>query len=756
MTKNNYFISENRQIIVTLGPSTLDIPNLKKIEDKKVDFVRINLSHTHENDIEKSVLSVINTIKTPLIMDTEGSQIRTGYLESESITLNPWEEIKLYNKPIKCSENSLYLRPEEVIENLEIGDLIFIDFDNVIVRVDDTTPFEKERYVKCTVITGGQVGNNKAVTVENQKFRLPALSRKDLKAIEIAKQYNIKLINLSFVDSMEDVLKLKEVYPQAVIISKIETRSGVDNLNDILKHSDAILIDRGDLSREVPFERISFAQKIIINRAKKKKIPVFVATNLLDSMIKSLKPSRAEVNDIVNTLLDGADGLVLAAETAIGSNPIETINFMKTLCIETENVEKSGLLKHLKDKNPMKEIDNQNYITSPVIGCSLIPPHGGRLINRTLEIKSHKKYLEKLRRLGVDEETAMDAEQIAIGSFSPLEGFLNEDDFYSVLNSMRLMNGCIWTIPIAIQLEKNDADKLEIGEEIVLVMKETNEEIAVMQIESKYKIDKIEVVRKWFGTKSLEHPGVKNVMSKGNYVVGGRINLINRIMRRYKYHELTPAQTRKIFESMGWTTVLGFHTRNVIHRSHEYIQLKGIQIGNCDGLFVHPVIGKKKKGDFETGVIIETYEQMVKSHYPKNRVIMGTFATFSRYAGPREALFTAICRQNFGCSHFVVGRDHTGIGLFYEPDASQKIFDSFEDIEIKPIKFDKVFYCCECKEYVQENDCKHDPKYHLEISGTQIREMLKKGVVPPEWTVRKEISDIILERKKRECQIFVE
>jgi sulfate adenylyltransferase len=305
-------------------------------------------------------------------------------------------------------------------------------------------------------------------------------------------------------------------------------------------------------------------------------------------------------------------------------------------------------------------------------------------------------------------------------------------------------------------LEKNDADRIEAGEEIVLVLKGSNEEIATMQIESKYKINKTEVVNKWFGTTSLEHPGVKNIMSKGDILIGGKINLFNRIMRKYKYHELTPAQTRKIFESMGWTKILGFHTRNVIHRSHEYIQLEGLSVGNCDGLFVHPIVGKKKKGDFDTGIIIDTYEQMVKLHYPKNKIIMGTFATFSRYAGPREALFTAICRQNFGCSHFIIGRDHTGIGSFYEPDASQRIFDHFDDLEIKLIKFGKVFYCTKCKDYVQEKDCKHDSKYHLTISGTQIREIINKGDSPPEWAVRKEISNMILDRKNGGHPIFVE
>ena len=205
--------------------------------------------------------------------------------------------------------------------------------------------------------------------------------------------------------------------------------------------------------------------------------------------------------------------------------------------------------------------------------------------------------------------------------------------------------------------------------------------------------------------------------------------------------------------------ILGFHTRNVIHKSHEFIQLEGLKKSLCDGLFVHPVIGKKKQGDFEADVIIKSYEKMIDDFYPKSKVILGTFATYSRYGGPREAIFTALCRKNFGCSHFVIGRDHTGVGSFYGPHDSHKIFDNFkkEELGIEPIKFDKVFYSELENKHIHEPEFMHHPEENkLNISGTQAREMLTKGIQPPEWFMRPEISQIVIDKIKNGERVFVE
>jgi pyruvate kinase len=755
MAAHRYFDPTKKQIIVTLGPSSIDPTILRKIAIRDVDFVRINLSHTPEDRIEETIQHVVRHIQVPLIIDTEGSQIRTGNLGCDHVELTAQDRVSVHDHHVACNDTTLYVRPEETLAHLAVGDLIFIDFDTVILRVDDVSTRDEGRVI-CTVISGGVVGNNKAVTVQDQAFTLPSLSRKDIAAVTLARQYTLPLINLSFCDQKEDVLALKSLYPEAVVISKIETRRGVDNLDEILDVSDAILIDRGDLSREVPLERIAFAQKIIIRRARSTSTPVFVATNLLDTMMRSLRPSRAEVNDIINTLLDGASGLVLAAETAIGQYPVQTIDFMRSLCNETASIEASGLLRQDDADTVLQCIETTRYITSPIIGSSLPPPHGGRLIDRLMRTRPSAGALAALPRLEIDDETAMDAEQIGIGTFSPLEGFMGGEDFHSVLDRMRLASGVAWTIPIVILVDASTAERFDEGTDVLLVRRSDQRSVAVLHLDSKFAFNAAAVSEQWFGTGSRQHPGVARFMDAGPRGLGGKVDLIERLPRPYKHHELTPSQTRRIFESMGWTKILGFHTRNIPHRAHEFIQRHGVEDENCDGLFIQPVVGRKKAGDFETGAIIEAYDTMMREVYPRNKVVFGTFATASRYAGPREAVFTAICRQNFGCSHFAVGRDHTGVGTLYSPEASRTIFDQFEDLAIKVVQFDEVVFCEQCARHVQVKDCTHEAVHHRTVSGTLVRELFERGQRPPDWSIRPEIVDRILRMRTDGQQVFVD
>jgi len=740
-------------IIATLGPSTFEEHLLKKVEDRGIDFVRINLSHTSIDKVEETVQYITDTIATPLMIDTEGSQVRTGDLGVDTITLTMGNQIRVYKEHIVCDDKNIYLRPEMAVDQLQVGDLIFIDFDTIILRVDSLDRLKGNGYIVCSVLSGGVMGNNKAVTVPQRNLNFPALSEKDVKALEIAKKYKINFCSMSFVDSVDDVLELKKLCPQIKVVAKIETEKGVNNLNEIIDVSDGILIDRGDLSREIPLQKIAFAQKIIINKANTKNTPVFVATNLLDTMMDSLRPSRAEVNDIVNTLLDGADGLVLAAETAIGKNPIQTIDFMMNICRETQDIQKSKILEGID--TGLGSLDAMQYITSPVIGSSLIEPHGGKLVNRTCKRVLTKKAVQEMGILNVSKETVMDAEQISIGAFSPLEGFLCEDDFNSVVDTMRLSEGTIWTVPIIIQIDKMDAKRLEKVPEILLV-DDTGLKIAILHNESIFMMNKQKVLMKLFGTDNPRHPGVNKVLAGGDYIIGGKIELLQRTSNNFKHYELTPTQTRKIFESLNWKKIVGFHTRNVIHRSHEFIQLEAMKTEMCDGLFVHPIIGEKKKGDFQTECIIDSYELMMKHYYPKNKVILGAFATYSRYAGPREAIFTAICRQNFGCSHFIVGRDHTGVGEFYVTDASHKIFDQFPDLDIKPVKFDQVIFNTQAGLYQLDDLAIDDSDTTKVISGTKMRVMIKNKEIPPNWFMRPEIATYLIDRIKDGNQVFVE
>jgi len=240
-------------------------------------------------------------------------------------------------------------------------------------------------------------------------------------------------------------------------------------------------------------------------------------------------------------------------------------------------------------------------------------------------------------------------------------------------------------------------------------------------------------------------------------LLGGKISLVKRHVSKNKAHDLTPRQSRRLFEERGWSRVIGFHTRNVIHKGHEFLQLEAMAREYGDGLFVHPVIGKKKVGDFLTLPIIKSYELMKQSFYPKDKVIFATFSTYSRYAGPREALFTAICRKNFGCSHLIVGRDHTGVGDFYKPGAAHEIFDRFPDLGIVPVKFEKVFYSDRLKTYVHEKDDNsgHKEKEKSHISGTEARGMLERGESLPEWFMRPEISKMLLDLINDGEEIFV-
>ncbi len=741
------------QLIVTLGPSTSSAEMLRKIAARDVDYVRINLSHTKIEDLETTIRAIRNEISTPIIVDTEGCQIRTGDLGVAKVALRTGDSLRLYRKAVKCSSSQLFLRPAEAVASLRVGDLIFVDFDTAILRVDSLTDLSGAGYVECTVITGGDVGNNKAVSVENQQFQLPALSEKDRAAIEISRRHGITLLNLSFVNSREDVQEVRELYPEATVISKIETKRAVENLDSILDCSDGILIDRGDLSREVPLERVAFAQKIIIHRANGKRIPVFVATNFLDTMMASLKPSRAEINDIVNTLVDGADGLVLAAETAVGKHPIEAINLIQTVGKQTlfflgSTDEMRGGTQEL-----IQVLERSKFLTSPTVGASLIRPHGGQLVDRLLQRPPPQDYLASLPALELRIEQAMDAEQLAIGTYSPLQGFMGPEELASVLANKRLPGGKIWPMPILLQVEEARARSFGSAPVIKLVSEGDQVPFGLLHVSEVFPLKVEDLCRDWFGTVDSKHPGVARILGGGSFSVAGRVSLFSRPPAKQKNFELTPLQVRKIFESRGWTRVVGFHSRNVPHRSHEYLHHEAMIRGECDGLFIHPVVGQRKAGDFEAEAIIRAYSILLRAHYPENKVLFSTFASYSRFAGPREAVFTALCRQNFGCSHFIVGRDHAGVGSFYAKDAARRIFEEFPDLDIKPIFFDEVGYLAAKGAYGERTSAEES---FMALSGTELRSSLLKGERPPEWLVRPEISNYLLSEIAIGRKVFTE
>ena len=723
-----------KEILCTLGPSSLNDYVLSRLSDLGVNLLRINLSHTRLEDLEEIIRYVQSRTAIPICLDTEGAQIRTGPQCNGEIALAENERFRVLRKSITGNSSCISLYPEHIIDQLEPGDILSIDFNCVIAQVIE----KKTDEITFRVLTGGTVGQNKAVTVMNRPIVLPPLTEKDEQALRIGTRMGICHIALSFAGHPSDVDAVSKIAGEKTfIISKIESLSGLHHLRAIAAKSDAILIDRGDLSREVAIEMIPGAQKHIIRRARGAGAKVYVATNLLESMVTSPAPTRAEVNDIFNTLNDGADGLVLAAETAIGAYPVQCAMMVSRMISQFSQTFRSFSVKSLRSKNSFL----------------LVEPHGGTLVDRT-RFDADGKKIRKMKALDVEETVLLSAEQIALGTFSPLQGFMTKETVESVLNNCRLPGGVVWPLPIVLQARDEDLGTIRPGDEIALRLAGTGDIRAILQLEEIYTCDLERMALLAFGTNDEAHPGVKLLKRRGNCFLGGPIELVRRFPSPYKHYELTPREVRSIFENRGWSKVVGFHTRNVIHRAHEHIQIKALTEHNCDGLFVHPIVGPKKQGDFSARIILRSYEIMLeKGHYPQGKVFLSAFQNYSRYSGPREAVFTALCRKNFGCSHFIVGRDHTGVGNYYAPDDAEKLFRKLGDIGIVPVFFDTQHYCERCGDYVEQ--CEHGSEAILDISGTKGREMLTELKQPPEWFMRPEISAMILDELRTGKDVFL-
>jgi len=370
------------------------------------------------------------------------------------------------------------------------------------------------------------------------------------------------------------------------------------------------------------------------------------------------------------------------------------------------------------------------------------------LVNRVLSgnaLERARNDAKELMSIRVDRDLVNDVENIADGIFSPLEGFMLEHDFADVLKRGRLANGIAWTVPIVLDVDEQTAKQMKDSHDVVI--KDESERIfAIMHVEDVFKFNKLEMAKAVYQTEDTKHPGVAKTMSMQGMLVGGRVDLIDRVdgseLRR---HRLSPARTRDEFRKRGWKTVVGFQTRNIPHLAHEMLQKAALNF--FDGLFVNPLIGRKKSGDFKDEVIIKAYEMLIDDYYPKESVMFVTLHTEMLYAGPKEAILHAIMRKNFGCSHFIVGRDHAGVGNYYHPFAAHEIFKNYPDLEIKPVFFPAFFYCKICMGTVSEKTCPHDAQHRLELSGTKLRQMVTSGERPSELLMRPEIAELILNWK---------
>jgi len=722
------------RVLCTLGPSSLNREVIERLEARKVDLFRINLSHTPLDKVEETIGIIQSHSSTPICLDTEGAQVRTGTMEKD-VEVKDRQHVRLTAETVVGTGDCLSLTPPTVFEELRPNHLIGLDFDGVVLLVLSANANSAE----TVVLNGGKIGSNKAVVIDPAP-KLQPLTDDDIAAVEIGRKLGITNFALSFANTAEDVALLRKYAgPNSTIISKIESKLGVRNLDEILKETDEILIDRGDLSREVPLENIPFLQKAIIRKANIAKTPVNVATNLLESMIVNRKPTRAELNDIVNTLLDGGNGLVLAAETAIGQHPVGAVDILLSMIERFRRSLDGHRIEDLLESSPL-----------------LLPSLHGHADAKYAAMSSGqslpKAMIKKLPAIEVDVETAMDIEQIAHGVYSPLDGFMTESQLESVLNNYRLPSGDIWTMPIILQGKTQEFAAFQPGQSIRLIDRRTSEATAILHLEDKFEVDLNSVAQRWFGTTDKSHPGVARFTDRGITLLGGPIEYLGPASIARSPYQLTPDQTRALFEIKGWSKIVAFHTRNVPHRGHEHVIANASGRSNADGVLIHPVIGPKKSGDFTPEAIMGAYERLISSRLPN--ALLAAFSTYSRYCGPREAVFTALCRKNFGCTHFVLGRDHTGVGNFYAPNNNKDLFDSLGDIGIEPVFFDTVYYSEERDTMIESEVA--DEEHLRSISGTMIRELLGDNQPVPTWCMREEVSGWLHEMQEAEQPLFVE
>ena len=375
-------------------------------------------------------------------------------------------------------------------------------------------------------------------------------------------------------------------------------------------------------------------------------------------------------------------------------------------------------------------------------GSSSIPqPHGGRLVSRF-----GSSIVDGMYAVPVSGDLRNDVENIADGVFSPLEGFVARDDFESIVSSGRLKSGLAWTVPIVLDVDDETATKIRDAGDFAL--ENEGELFATVRAEEVYPFkNKTECARQVYGTDDIKHPGVEKMFNMKSNLVGGRITVVKRIADSpLRKHRKSPAQTRQEIAAKGWKSVVGFQTRNVPHVAHEMLQKAALNI--YDGLFLNPLIGKKKQGDFKDEVILAAYEALIENYYPQDRAMFVTLHTEMRYAGPREAIHHAIMRKNFGCSHFIVGRDHAGVGSYYHPFAAHEIFKDYTDLEIQPVFFPAFYFCKKCLGFANERNCPHGPEFKEELSGTKMRKMVSTGEMPPVHLMRPEIANLIVSIKE--------
>jgi sulfate adenylyltransferase len=375
-----------------------------------------------------------------------------------------------------------------------------------------------------------------------------------------------------------------------------------------------------------------------------------------------------------------------------------------------------------------------------------IPPHGGELLDLRLAGKDAEQAAQEapqFPKMPLGPREAADLEMLATGALSPLSGFMGEKDYRSVLDDMRLASGLVWSLPITISTDDEGVKRIGRSQTIALTLGDTP--AALLDVEEIFERDREHEAQAAFGTTDRSHPGVAALDTAGDWVIGGRVRAFELPTHEtFTEYRRTPEETRAAFEERGWKKIVGFQTRNPVHRAHEYIQKCALEM--VDGLLLHPLVGETKGDDVPADVRMQCYEILLDQYYPKDRVLLSVFPAAMRYAGPKEAIFHALVRKNYGCTHFIVGRDHAGVGDFYGTFDAQRIFDRFdaEDLGITPLMFEHSFWCNRCEGMATAKSCPHGEEHRVSLSGTKVREMLSNGERPPPEFSRPEVADVLI------------
>ncbi len=383
-----------------------------------------------------------------------------------------------------------------------------------------------------------------------------------------------------------------------------------------------------------------------------------------------------------------------------------------------------------------------------------VPPHGGVLVERLLPAAEASEAAERakgLPRVELQRRERCDLELLAVGAFSPLAGFMTKDQFDTVVGQMHLPTGEPWTVPITVSVSAEQADAIPVGGQAALYDPESDRNLGILNVEDKYPHDRERECLEVYNTGEAAHPGCALIMEQGEVCLGGPVDVIglppHEDLLEYRW---TPRRTREEFDKRGWHTVAAFQTRNPCHRAHEYLQKVALEL--CDGLLLHPLVGETANpGDIPADVRMRTYEVMLEKYFPKDRVLLTVLPASMRYAGPREAVLHAIMRKNYGVTHFIVGRDHAGVGSYYGTYDAQMIFDQFDAdaMGIAPLKFEHAFFCRRCDGMVSNKTCPHGTADRVFLSGTKVREMLSRGEAPPPEFTRPEVAEVLLEAARR-------